>query len=134
MTRALLALAAVAAAGVAATPAVAAELPVCRTELVNAAAGTSGTCRTHMIGDTRNSSGAFTRTATVEVATGSATLTLACSGPGGRTWTGSRTVSAPGAGYVGTWDDERCDATVTALVDGTTATVTSTFAYTVHWE
>lgn len=130
--RIALALTAAAAAALAAAPASAAYRPICQTQLVHAAAGTSAGCATQMIGDTNDNSFHTTRTATIEVVAGSASLTLTCSAPW-RTWTKTITVTGPAVDWIMTSDDHQCVATATALTDGTTATVTSTFARGINW-
>lgn len=127
----LLALAALAAAVTALPAGALATGPACVARLTPAAADAS--CETNMLGDTRNTSGGWVRTVTIEVVTGSATATLFCT-DGYRTWSGSRTVAGPGAGYLQTWDDESCTVTLVALADGTVATATSTASYSIHLE
>lgn len=115
-----------------AIPANAAAGPVCHAALANAATGASRACTTYSVGET-DSSGSFTRTLTLEVASGAATATLHCF-TYYRSWTGTLTVTGPGVDYLATSDDERCDVTLTATASGTTATATSTFAWRPHWQ
>lgn len=126
----LVALGAAVAFGAQAAPAQAIYVPVCATKLVDAGAGATAGCTTNMIGDTNNVSWHMTRTASVEVAAGTARLTLRCHAPW-RSWQLSTVVTGPGVDFIGTADDHQCDLTLTALTAGTTATATSTFAATI---
>jgi hypothetical protein len=112
------------AAAVAATPAAAFIPPVCSTRLVDAAPGVNASCSTENAPAIANR---VTRTITVEVAAGAVDAVLTC----GIRSTGTFRVSGPEPVRRSVTEaGNNCVATITAVVDNTSAAVTSTFLYT----
>jgi hypothetical protein len=125
--RRVLALAAVAGALAAATPAHAVIYPVCTVRLVDAGAGAAPYCATD---NTPAMAGAYTlRVVHVEVLAGVAEATLTC-GFGTSAQTDTIVVSGPRPQSLSMYENHpSCRLQLRALYDQTTAVATSTFGY-----
>jgi hypothetical protein len=127
--RTRLALLALATVGATAVPASAMESPVCTANLVNAAKNAATGCATKGPGPLGNRSVFVRRTVTVEVAAGTADVTLTCGSA-----VHAAHVSGPQPRLLTDDGGGDCRVDLVAGDDNTTAVITSTFSFVIILE